>query len=315
MAEPDLSGSVGALSAAVLGAALDMAGLAVIITEAALDPPGPTIRYVNAHTEAVTGYAAAELIGRSPRLLQGPETSRAELDRLRRCLETERHFIGATINYRKGGERYLNEWVVTAITGPGGEVTHWLSIQRDVTAEGRNHPRAEELRQRTESILSTLRSIAGRSAAPPEESRALDDRVAALGRAQAGGEAGLETLLRAELGPWPAQAVLDGPPVTLRPGLAGPLALALHELAAHAARRGALAVPGGRLAVRWRKEGGRLVIDWQEGGVPEPDASGLRSGYARQVLDEALAFALGGEAQVQMRADGLACRIAVPFER
>ncbi|WP_338665458.1 PAS domain-containing protein [Pararoseomonas sp. SCSIO 73927] len=308
---PDLSGSVGALSAAVLGAALDMAGLAVIITEAPLDRPGPVIRYVNAHTEAVTGYSAAELIGRSPRLLQGAETSRAELDRLRRSLEAERHFIGSTVNYRKDGTRYLNEWVVTAILGAGGEVTHWLSIQRDVTTGGRNHPGAEELRRRTESILSTLRSIAARNPAPAREP-ALENRLAALGRAQR--EADLGSLLRAELAPWPDRTVLEGPPVTLRPGLAGPLALALHELAAHAARRGALATPAGRLAVRWRTEAGRLVLDWQESGVPAPDDGALRSGYARQVLDEALAFALGGETRLELRADGLACTISVPFE-
>ncbi|MBP0493747.1 PAS domain S-box protein [Roseomonas indoligenes] len=311
MADPDLSGSVGALSAAVLGAALEMAGLAVIITDAALDRPGPVIRYANAHMEAVTGYTAAELIGRSPRILQGPKTSRTELDRLRRALQAERHFVGSTFNYRKDGTLYLNEWVVTAILGPDGEVTHWLSIQRDVTAEGRNHPGAEELRRRTESILSTLRQIAARSPAPPE-GQALEDRLAALGRAQ--GETALDSLLRAELAPWPARAVLDGPPVTLGPGLAGPLALALHELAAHAARRGALATPAGRLAVRWHVEDSRLVIAWEESGVPDPDDSVLRSGYARQVLEEALAFALGGETRLERRPDGLACRISVPLE-
>jgi PAS domain S-box-containing protein len=318
----DFSGSVGALSAAVLGAALDVAGLALVITDAALDLPGPVIRYANVHFQAVTGYPAAELLGRSPRLLQGPDSDRAELHRLRRELEANRRFIGATVNYRKDGTPYLNEWVVLPILGPDGAVTHWLSIQRDATRDGTPHPRAGELQARTLALLETVRAIAARTLTVPEDGRVFDDRLAALGRAQrlvgrAEG-ADLRAVLHGELEPRhpaPGQLELDGPPVTLPQGVAEPLALVLHELAASAARHGSLAAPAGRLSVTWRLEEGeerRLRIDWRERGVL-PGPAGPRHGDGWPMIEAVLAFALGGETRLHLEPDGLLCSIALPL--
>lgn len=318
MAEPgaqDLSGSVGALSAALLGGALDLAGLAVVMTDAPLDAPGPAIRYANAHFEAITGYTAAELLGRSPRLLQGPDTDPAELRRLRRALEETRHFIGAATNYRKDGTPYLNQWVVTPILAPDGQVTHWLSIQRDATG-GPPHPGAEALQHRIQALLDSVRAIATRSLAA-EEDRRFGDRLAALGRAQelaAGPGADLAALLRGEIDPLrpvPGQVTIEGPPVALPRGVAEPLALALHDLATNAARHGALAIPGGRLSVTWhldRAGSRRLHIAWREHG-----AAGARPDQGWRVIEEALAFALGGETRLETGADGLSCSIVLPL--
>ncbi|SHI97171.1 PAS domain S-box-containing protein [Roseomonas rosea] len=302
---PELSGSVGALSAALLGAALDVAGLAVIITDAPLDPPGPVIRYANAHFEAVTGYPAAEVIGRTPRMLQGPETDRAELHRLRQELEKTRHFIGAAVNYRKDGSSYLNEWVVLPILGLGrplGEtVTHWLSIQRDVSREGGPHPGAPALRARTAALLETVRAIAARTLTVPEEGRAFGSRLATLGRAQALAGAGgtdFPALLRAVLGPNSAGTTLQGPPVTLPPGTAEPLALALHELAAQS---------GEDVTVTWHiEEGLRLRLDWRA-------RNAQASAQAWPMIEEALAFALGAETRLRHEGDHLHCTLAIPL--
>ncbi|MEJ7913717.1 MAG: PAS domain S-box protein [Chitinophagaceae bacterium] len=56
---------------------------AVVITEA--EPflfPGPRIIYVNAAFTKMTGYSSEEVIGKTPRMLQGPKTDRNELNRL-----------------------------------------------------------------------------------------------------------------------------------------------------------------------------------------------------------------------------------------
>jgi len=319
MIAPDLSSSVGALSAAVLGAAMDMAGLAVMITDAALDPPGPVIRYVNARCEAMTGYGAAELIGRTPRILQGPETDRAELDRLRRELKERQHFIGATTNYRRNGEPFPMQWIILPIRGADGAVTHWLSIQRDSAGHG---VPAEALQLRTAELLGTVRAIAARSL-EATEGAAFGDRLAALGRAQGlpTEDARLEALLRDALHPFAGngQVTLEGPEVALPRGVAEPLALALHELASNAVRHGALATQAGQLFVSWRIEGAgvnrRLLIDWRESGVALPEGARCHKGYGREVIEGALAFALGGETQLRFEADGLACRIALPLAK
>ena len=72
---------------------------AVLITTADLDPPGPEIVYVNEGFCRMTGYAREEVIGKTPRFLQGPKTDRSELDRLRRQLSLGEPFDGEIVNY------------------------------------------------------------------------------------------------------------------------------------------------------------------------------------------------------------------------
>ena len=70
----------------VLFAAVEASGEAILITSAELNEPGPRIEYANPAFMRMTGYAAPEILGRTPRLLQGPETERAVLDRMRETL-------------------------------------------------------------------------------------------------------------------------------------------------------------------------------------------------------------------------------------
>jgi PAS domain-containing protein len=70
----------------VLLAAVEASGEAILITSAGLDEPGPRIEYINPAFTRMTGYEADEVIGRTPRLLQGPETDRAVLDGMRAAL-------------------------------------------------------------------------------------------------------------------------------------------------------------------------------------------------------------------------------------
>ena len=106
---------------------------AVLITTADLDPPGPAIVYVNEGFCRMTGYAREEVIGKTPRILQGPKTDRSELDRLRRQLSLGEPFDGEIVNYRKDGSEYVIEWYVVPLRNTAGEITHWMSSQRDAT--------------------------------------------------------------------------------------------------------------------------------------------------------------------------------------
>jgi diguanylate cyclase (GGDEF)-like protein/PAS domain S-box-containing protein len=106
---------------------------AVLITTADLDPPGPAIVYVNEGFCRMTGYAREEVIGKTPRFLQGPKTDRSELDRLRRQLSLGEPFDGEIVNYRKDGSEYVIEWYVVPLRNTAGEITHWMASQRDAT--------------------------------------------------------------------------------------------------------------------------------------------------------------------------------------
>jgi len=142
----------------VLSEAVQQAKEAVLITEAApLDAPGPEIVYVNEACEAMTGYSEAEVLGKTPRIVQGPETERAVLDSLRTALEAGEEWEGETVNYRKDGDSYRVQWNVSPVRGEDGEIEYWVSVQRDVTEE---RERAETLR-RQKHLLEQTQRIAG----------------------------------------------------------------------------------------------------------------------------------------------------------
>ena len=77
----------------------------IVITDAELDLPGPRIVFVNPAFTKMTGYSAEEVIGKTPRILQGSRTDQAVTNRLRQDLERGELFEGEAINYRKDGTR------------------------------------------------------------------------------------------------------------------------------------------------------------------------------------------------------------------
>src|SRR5262245_53277393 len=105
----------------------------VLITTAQLDWPGPQIVYVNPAFTSMTGYMPEEVIGKTPRILQGPRTDRSELNRLRSDCAAGKVFHGEVINYRKNGSEFVLEWTVGPVWNERGEITHFVATQRDVT--------------------------------------------------------------------------------------------------------------------------------------------------------------------------------------
>lgn len=169
METPSLKWTEGRLD--LLEAAMRRMGESVVITTGELDPPGPEIVYVNEGFCRMTGYAPEEVVGKTPRILQGPKTERARLDRLRRCLsQGEPVAIGPVVNYRKDGSEFVLEWTIVPLLDASGRVTHWVASQRDIT----NRERAEEERRRTEALE---RAAEAEAVQRERISRELHDRV------------------------------------------------------------------------------------------------------------------------------------------
>lgn len=107
----------------------------VLITEAgSVDAPGPRIVFVNDAFERQTGYSPGEALGKSPRLLQGPRTQRAELDRIRLALEQASPVRAELINYKKNGEEFWLELDIVPVDYFNRGLTHWVAVARDITA-------------------------------------------------------------------------------------------------------------------------------------------------------------------------------------
>ena len=103
----------------------------ILITETG---PGYPIVYANAAFSEMTGYAPDEVMGQSPAILQGPKTDAEVIDRLSREIEAGRLFHGRAINYRKDGAEFMMEWKIVPIRNAFDDITHYLAIQKDVSA-------------------------------------------------------------------------------------------------------------------------------------------------------------------------------------
>ncbi len=128
----------------------------IIITNTELDLPGPLIVYVNPGFTKTTGYVPEEVLGKTPRILQGPKTDRFVLNRLKETLKAGKVFFGQAINYRKDGSEFWNEWHVEPINDDSGKVTHYIAIQHDIS----ERKRAEQaIEQKNTALAEILQQI------------------------------------------------------------------------------------------------------------------------------------------------------------
>lgn len=110
----------------------------ILITRLELEKPGPQIVYVNDGFTRMTGYTKEEVIGKTPRILQGPKTDPKVLETLKKRLKEGQAFFGHTVNYRKDGSEFINQWDIHPLTNEEGKITHWVSYQHDITERKRS---------------------------------------------------------------------------------------------------------------------------------------------------------------------------------
>jgi PAS domain S-box-containing protein len=91
------------------------------------------IIYANPAFETLTGFTRTEVIGKTPRILQGAGTDERVIDRLSRALKSGGKFEGKAINYKKDGTPFIMYWRVLPIK-LGEEIEAWVAIQREGSA-------------------------------------------------------------------------------------------------------------------------------------------------------------------------------------
>ena len=102
-------------------------GLVIIDAQDAEMP----IVYVNHAFEELTGYTSAELHGRHPHVLDGPETSVETIEAVKAALAERRPFDGEIVTYRKDGTHFVSSLRISPVADEGGTVTHFISIHGD----------------------------------------------------------------------------------------------------------------------------------------------------------------------------------------
>ncbi len=132
----------------------------ILITSAeTIHQPGPQIVYVNEAFTRMTGYLPEEVIGLTPRILQGPGTSRKELDRFKEALTKWKPVEVELLNYKKNGGEFWVSISVVPICDEKGWFTHWISIQRDITDKKKEEELLKDNNQDLKNLSHYLQNM------------------------------------------------------------------------------------------------------------------------------------------------------------
>ncbi|MBG6187345.1 PAS domain-containing sensor histidine kinase [Flavobacterium sp. CAN_S2] len=118
----------------------------IIITEAdSIDAKIPNIIYVNPAFSIMSGYESDEIIGKSPDLFNSPNSDVSELEKLLKAIKNKEECLIETISYTKNKDEYWVRLSMIPIYNADNELSHWISIQRDITEEKKQEKEKEQL--------------------------------------------------------------------------------------------------------------------------------------------------------------------------
>ena len=130
---------------------------AVLVTTAQpTESPGPIIVFGNEALEQSTGYTLEEMLGKTPRMFQGVDTDQAELDRISTALRAWKPVSAELLNYRKDGSSFWIELNIVPLANADGWYTHWVAVQRDISARKEVERIAQEQTGLIQSILNSI---------------------------------------------------------------------------------------------------------------------------------------------------------------
>jgi phosphoserine phosphatase RsbU/P len=112
----------------LLSAAVEQTADTVIVTN-----KDGIIEYVNPAVEKVTGYSEAEVIGETPRVFRSGAHAPTFYRAIWTTLMDGRVHRGTILNRKKNGELYYSEQTIAPIREPGGAISHFVSVGKDVT--------------------------------------------------------------------------------------------------------------------------------------------------------------------------------------
>lgn len=293
--------------------------------------------FVNDAFVALTGYTREEVIGRNCRFLQGPDTDRNEIEKLRQAIDDCEPCSVELKNYRKDGTPFWNALHVTPIFNARGDLIYFHAAQHDVTHqlaprdEGQlRHALSREMHHRVKNLLAVAASIVRLTARGTSSAQSLSSkatrRIEALGQAHAatfsptGNDndmADILPIVKAMLAPFSGGErgcfSIKGKPLQLPIQAITPVALALHELGANAAEHGCLQQKDGMVHVSWTVEENSMVLVWCEqceADFVKPEQR--NHGFGMRAVDTMLAAA-GARIEHDWDNGGLSARIVVPL--
>jgi PAS domain S-box-containing protein len=291
---------------------------------------------VNEAYEEITGYPRDELIGKSFFDITHPDDVADERERYADQVRGELDQYATEKRYvRKDGKVIWVQVNGTVVRGPDGEFRYGVRMVQDITerktAEQHRRLLLDELNHRVKNTLATVQALAAHtvrnSVSAEDFRRRFEPRLLALSAAHDRltkndwRGANLREIVDGELEAHKgagSRVSAEGPDIILPPRVSLSLSMALHELSTNALKYGALSVPEGRVAVKWkveRKDGTpyptRLCISWEESGGPpvqQPKSEGFGSRLLRVTAAE-----LKGDLDASWEPDGLRWELEFPL--
>jgi len=140
--------------------AMDEAPVGITIADMREDDE--PIVYVNDGFLALTGYSESSVLGENCRFLQGEETAEEPVAEMRRAIENDESVQVELRNYREDGELFWNQVTLAPLRDKGGEVTHYVGFQQDITTqktyERQLEDQREDLRVLNEMVRHDIRN-------------------------------------------------------------------------------------------------------------------------------------------------------------
>jgi PAS domain S-box-containing protein len=164
-----------------LWGALEAVPDAVAISTTNKDRQGPRIVHANRAFCELTGYRAEELVGGSLRIVQCPEAAESVYDSIAGWLESGALWTRETVAHRKDGTEYVSRWQIAPLRDGNGQITHWVSTQRDVGAHRQLEQRLADIEASFQSVLERVPAVVYTlNPGPPNEFTYVSPQVEAL---------------------------------------------------------------------------------------------------------------------------------------
>ena len=130
--------------------AVEQSPNSIIITNLAAE-----IEYVNQRYQEVSGYTREEVMGRNPRIVQSGLTEKNTYTELWAAIHIGRTWKGEFFNRRKDGTEYIEYATISPVRQANGEITHYLSIQEDITVKKRLAGELDAHRHHLEELVES----------------------------------------------------------------------------------------------------------------------------------------------------------------
>ncbi len=131
------------------------------------------IEYINPKFTELTGYTPEEAIGQTPRILKSGKITQEEYEQLWKTIKSGEEWRGEFCNKKKNGVSYWEHTSISSIRNSEGEITHFVSVNEDVTK-----------RKRLEDVLNRKEKVALVKMKDAIEAKKIAEKMAFMERSQ-----------------------------------------------------------------------------------------------------------------------------------